>query len=97
MGGASRGTLVQRPTYGQLHVPNHVLHHGDKTANHSVRSGTVWYVGRDGTQWDEAFRPTFGVPKNRGTGCPMGRNLVDFSFHLSPLERSVPHPWNTNL
>ena len=50
-----------------------------------------------GTGRDEAFRPAFGTLKNRGTGCPMGRNLADFSFHLSPLERPVPHPWNTNL
>ncbi|RXH91536.1 hypothetical protein DVH24_020559 [Malus domestica] len=46
---------------------------------------------------DELFRLTFGAPKNCGTGCPMGRNLADFSFHLFPLERPVPHPWNTNL
>ncbi|RXI05443.1 hypothetical protein DVH24_006700 [Malus domestica] len=51
----------------------------------------------DGTERDEPFRPTFGAPKKCGMGCPMGRNLTDFSFHLFPLERSVPHPWNTNL
>ena len=25
-----------------------------------------------GTGRDEAFRPVFGTPKNRGMGCPMG-------------------------
>ena len=47
-------------------------------------------MGRDGTEWDELFHPTFGAPKNCGTGCPMGQNLADFLFHLFPLERPVP-------
>ena len=46
--------------------------------------GCAWYMERDGTGRDEAFCPVFGTPKNCGTGCPMRRNLTDFSFHLSP-------------
>ncbi|RXH89840.1 hypothetical protein DVH24_032197 [Malus domestica] len=63
----------------------------------SAPLGTVWYMGQDGTERDEPFRPTFGAPKNCGRSCSMRRNLADFSFYLFPLERPVPHPWNTNL
>ncbi|RXI05333.1 hypothetical protein DVH24_006590 [Malus domestica] len=44
---------------------------------------TVWYVGRDGTEWDEAFRHTFGAPKTGGTRCSTGRILGEFSFCLT--------------
>ncbi|RXH73723.1 hypothetical protein DVH24_016545 [Malus domestica] len=38
------------------------------------KGGTVWYVRRDRTEWDEAFRPTFGAPKtgtNFGSASPL--------------------------
>ncbi|TQE07886.1 hypothetical protein C1H46_006535 [Malus baccata] len=52
--------------------------------------GCVWYVGRDGTERNEAFRPAFGALKMGGTGCSTGQILGVFAFHLSPLERVRP-------
>ena len=49
--------------------------------------GCVWYVGRDGTERDEAFRPAFGAPKMGGTRCSTGQILGVFASHLPPLER----------
>ncbi|CAN6698049.1 unnamed protein product [Malus baccata var. baccata] len=54
-----------------------------------VHWSTVWYVGRDGTEWDEAFRPTFGAPKIGGTRYSTGRILGEFSFR--------PTPWNDSF
>ncbi|KAM2377632.1 hypothetical protein ACFX1X_044204 [Malus domestica] len=45
-------------------------------------------TGRDGTERDEAFRPTFGEPKTSGTRCSTGQVLDDFLFHLSPRTNS---------
>ncbi|KAM2143280.1 hypothetical protein ACFX1R_047099 [Malus domestica] len=56
--------------------------------------GCVWYVGRDGTERDEAFRPAFGAPKMGGTGCSTGQILSVFSFHLPPWNGFVPRLWN---
>ncbi|RXH80202.1 hypothetical protein DVH24_041349 [Malus domestica] len=44
---------------------------------------TVWYVGWDGAEWDEAFCPTFGAPKTGGMRCSTGRILSEFSFRLT--------------
>ncbi|RXH94580.1 hypothetical protein DVH24_024264 [Malus domestica] len=57
-------------------------------------SGCVWYVGRDGTERDEAFRPAFGAPKMGGTGCSTGQILSVFEFHLPPWNGFVPRLWN---
>ncbi|CAN6703847.1 unnamed protein product [Malus baccata var. baccata] len=48
---------------------------------------TVWYVRRDGIEWDETFCLTFGVPKT-GMRCFTGRVLGEFSFHLTPWNDS---------
>ncbi|RXH85005.1 hypothetical protein DVH24_041773 [Malus domestica] len=64
----------------------------------SCKSSTtcVWYVGRDGTERDEAFRPVFGTPKMGGTGCSTGQILSVFASHL-PLERTnIPHVFFKN-
>ncbi|RXH67558.1 hypothetical protein DVH24_027705 [Malus domestica] len=59
--------------------------------------GCVWYVGRDGTERNEAFRPAFGALKMGGTGCSTGQILGVFAFHLSPLERTnIPHVFFKN-
>ncbi|RXH75224.1 hypothetical protein DVH24_029945 [Malus domestica] len=57
-------------------------------------SRCVWYVGRDGTERDEAFRPAFGAPKMGGTGCSTGQILSVFAFHLPPWNGFVPRLWN---
>ncbi|RXI03701.1 hypothetical protein DVH24_004353 [Malus domestica] len=44
----------------------------------------VWYAGRDGTGWNEAFRPAFGTPKMSGTRRSTGQVFDDFWFHLPP-------------
>ncbi|RXH70803.1 hypothetical protein DVH24_015425 [Malus domestica] len=44
----------------------------------------AWYVGQDGTEFDEAFRPTFGALKTGGMRCSLRRNLDEFLFHLTP-------------
>jgi len=66
-----------------------------KNLDHFHQVGCVWYVGRDGTERDEAFRPAFGTPKMGGTGCSTGQILGVFASHLPPLERvcstSVEH------
>ncbi|CAN6679170.1 unnamed protein product [Malus baccata var. baccata] len=49
---------------------------------------TVWYVKRDGTEWDEVLCPTFGAPKMGGTSCSTGRILGEFSFCLTPWNDS---------
>ncbi|RXI00898.1 hypothetical protein DVH24_001132 [Malus domestica] len=56
--------------------------------------GCVWYVGRDGTERDEAFRPAFGASKMGGTGCSTGQILSVFAFHLPPWNGFVPRLWN---
>ncbi|CAN6707271.1 unnamed protein product [Malus baccata var. baccata] len=48
----------------------------------------VWYVGWDGTEWDEEFRPTFGAPKTGGMRCSTRRILGEFSFRLTPWNNS---------
>ncbi|CAN6704048.1 unnamed protein product [Malus baccata var. baccata] len=63
-----------------------------------IRRGTsscVWYVGRDGTERNEAFRPAFGALKMGGTGCSTGQILGVFAFHLPPWNGFVPRLWNT--
>ncbi|RXH68859.1 hypothetical protein DVH24_031192 [Malus domestica] len=59
-----------------------------------VSKRCVWYVGRDGTERDEAFRPAFGAPKMGGMGCSTGQILSVFAFHLPPWNGFVPHLWN---
>ncbi|CAN6702911.1 unnamed protein product [Malus baccata var. baccata] len=49
---------------------------------------SVWYVGCDGTEWDEAFRLTFGAPKTGETRCFTGRILGEFSLCLTPWNDS---------
>ncbi|KAM1079972.1 hypothetical protein ACFX2B_014475 [Malus domestica] len=45
-------------------------------------------MGRDGTEWDEAYRSTFDAPKTSGTPCSTGQVLGEFSFHLTPWNDS---------
>ncbi|RXH73711.1 hypothetical protein DVH24_016533 [Malus domestica] len=62
--------------------------------------GCVWYVGRDGTERDETFRPAFGAPKMGGTGCSTGQILSVFAFHLPPgtglFHTNIPHVFFKN-
>ncbi|RXH69307.1 hypothetical protein DVH24_037091 [Malus domestica] len=62
-----------------------------------VHKGCVWYVGRDGTERDEAFRPAFGAPKMGGTGCSTGQILGVFASHLPPWNGFVPHKYTPCL
>ncbi|RXH97703.1 hypothetical protein DVH24_010028, partial [Malus domestica] len=60
-------------------------------------SRRVWYAGRNGTGWNEAFRPAFGTSKMSGTRRSAGQVFDDFLFHLPPLEWVVPRPWDKKL
>ncbi|CAN6545259.1 unnamed protein product [Malus baccata var. baccata] len=72
------------------------------TFTHIVHQGCVWYVGRDGTERDEAFPPAFGAPKMGGTGCSTGQILgtniphVFFKNYTFVPSRSIPSAYQTH-
>ncbi|RXH77552.1 hypothetical protein DVH24_023826 [Malus domestica] len=51
--------------------------------------GTVWYVGKDGTEWDEVFRPTFGTFTRVEHAVQRDEFWVNF--------RSTSPPWNDSF